>query len=210
MYGGKEVYTKADCQQRVKGRRERNVRKRTWKGNLLRGTLLQEQSVLGVEEEDGKGAVQQALVDVLHEMAYFFACTSNWQVIFVEYYADLVHETNLFLIVTIKVLILSRRNRAGEISVDLGKKAQDVGGGDWLGLGLGLGHSGGGTHVGDCIGCALADVDAQIEYTTTIIAEARGGIQAHRTGLSSGSTIMLPPPESPTPRRTNKGRTRPD
>lgn len=162
--------------------REREIRKHTWKGNLLRGTLLQEQSVLRVEEEDGKGAVQQALVDVLHEMAYFFACASNWQVIFVKYYADLIHETDLFLIVAIEVLILSRRNRAGEICVDLGEKAQDVGGRDWLRLGLGLGHGGGGTHVGDCIGCALADVDPQIHYKTTITAEARGGIQAHRTG----------------------------
>lgn len=39
------------------------------KGNLLGGALLEEQLVLVVEEEDGKGAVQETLVDVGHEMA---------------------------------------------------------------------------------------------------------------------------------------------
>lgn len=38
-------------------------------GDLLRGTLLQEKLVLVVEEKDGKGTVEKALVDVGHEMA---------------------------------------------------------------------------------------------------------------------------------------------
>lgn len=37
-----------------------------WKGNLLGGTLLEEKSIGGVEEEDGKGAVKEAGVDVGH------------------------------------------------------------------------------------------------------------------------------------------------
>lgn len=39
-------------------------------GNFLGGALLEEQLVLVVEEEDGKSAVEEALVDVGHEMAY--------------------------------------------------------------------------------------------------------------------------------------------
>lgn len=38
-------------------------------GDLLGGALLKEQFVLIVEEEDGKGTVEEALVDVGHEMA---------------------------------------------------------------------------------------------------------------------------------------------
>lgn len=38
-------------------------------GDLLGGALLEEELVLVVEEEDGKGAVEEALVDVGHEMA---------------------------------------------------------------------------------------------------------------------------------------------
>lgn len=38
-------------------------------GDLLRGALLEQQLVLVVEEEDGKGAVQESLVDVGHQVA---------------------------------------------------------------------------------------------------------------------------------------------
>lgn len=38
-------------------------------GYLLSGTLLEEQLILVVEKEDGKGAVKEALVDIGHEMA---------------------------------------------------------------------------------------------------------------------------------------------
>jgi hypothetical protein len=37
--------------------------------NLLGRSLLEEESVLGVEEEDGEGAVEEAFVDVLHQVA---------------------------------------------------------------------------------------------------------------------------------------------
>jgi len=40
-----------------------------WEGNLLRGALLKQQLVLVVEEEDGKGTVQESLVDVGHQVA---------------------------------------------------------------------------------------------------------------------------------------------
>lgn len=39
-------------------------------GDLLSGALLEEQLVLVVEEEDGKGTVQEPLVDVGHQVAY--------------------------------------------------------------------------------------------------------------------------------------------
>ena len=38
-------------------------------GDLFRGALLEQQLVLVVEEEDGEGSVEEALVDVCHEMA---------------------------------------------------------------------------------------------------------------------------------------------
>lgn len=40
-----------------------------WEGDLFRGTLLQEEFVLIVEKEYGEGSVEEALVDVGHEMA---------------------------------------------------------------------------------------------------------------------------------------------
>jgi hypothetical protein len=36
--------------------------------DLLGRSLLEEESVLGVEEEDGEGAVEESVVDVCHEM----------------------------------------------------------------------------------------------------------------------------------------------
>ena len=39
-------------------------------GDLFRGALLQEQLVLVVEEENGEGSVQEALVDVRHKVAW--------------------------------------------------------------------------------------------------------------------------------------------
>lgn len=40
-----------------------------WEGNLFSCALLEEQLVLVVEEEDGKGTVQESLVDVGHQVA---------------------------------------------------------------------------------------------------------------------------------------------
>lgn len=47
-------------------------------GDLLRGALLQEELVLVVEEEDGEGAVEEAFVDVGHEMACARRSASWW------------------------------------------------------------------------------------------------------------------------------------
>lgn len=41
-----------------------------WKCDFLRGTLLEQESVGGVEEEDGEGAVKEAGVDVGHQMTW--------------------------------------------------------------------------------------------------------------------------------------------
>lgn len=45
-------------------------------GDLLSGALLEEQLVLVVEEEDGKGTVQESLVDVGHQVAYMLEKSS--------------------------------------------------------------------------------------------------------------------------------------
>jgi len=76
------------------------------KGNLLRGALLEEKSVFRIEEEDGKGAVQQTLVDVLHQMANLLACTADGYVVLIEDDADLVHEADLLFIVAPEVFVL--------------------------------------------------------------------------------------------------------
>lgn len=39
-------------------------------GDFLGGALLQEETLVGVEEEDGEGAVEEAAVDVFHYVAY--------------------------------------------------------------------------------------------------------------------------------------------
>lgn len=39
------------------------------KGDLLSGTLLEEQTLLRVEEEDRERSVQETLVDIRHKMA---------------------------------------------------------------------------------------------------------------------------------------------
>lgn len=40
------------------------------KGNLLRRPLLQKKSILGIKKEDGESPVQEAFVDVLHQVAF--------------------------------------------------------------------------------------------------------------------------------------------
>lgn len=106
-------------------------------GNLLFGALLEEQLVLVVEEEDGEGSVEEALVDVGHEMAYswglanylfstdrfwelltdLFASSADGQVVLVQDDADLVHQADLFLVVA------GQRFRGG---IDVGEQTQHV------------------------------------------------------------------------------------
>lgn len=45
------------------------VRPHVGEGDLLGGALLQQQALVGVEEEDRKGTVKKALVDVGHQVA---------------------------------------------------------------------------------------------------------------------------------------------
>lgn len=42
---------------------------RTWECDLFCSSLLKEEPVLCIEEEDGEGAVEQSFVDVGHQMA---------------------------------------------------------------------------------------------------------------------------------------------
>lgn len=51
--------------------------------DLLGGSLLEEQAVLGVEEEDGECAVKEAFVDVLHEVANLLAGTTDRLIVLV-------------------------------------------------------------------------------------------------------------------------------
>lgn len=55
----------------VEGVRAAGVRPEIGEGDLLGGSLLQQQlSVGGPEDESGEGPVEETLVDVLHEVAY--------------------------------------------------------------------------------------------------------------------------------------------
>jgi hypothetical protein len=113
--------------------------------DLLGRSLLQEQAVLGVEEEDGERAVQEAFVDVLHEVANLLAGAANRYIVLVQDNAHLVHQTNLLFIVTSEITVLGGRGLClgGELGIDLGEEAQDV----VCVLGLSLGGGSGGTHV---------------------------------------------------------------
>lgn len=70
------------------------------KGDLFGCALLKEELVLVVEEENGKGAVEEALIDVGHEMADLLAGGTDWLVVLVEDDADLIHKTDLLLVMT--------------------------------------------------------------------------------------------------------------
>lgn len=45
-------------------------------GDFLRGALLQEKTIVGVEEEDGKGTVEETSFDVGVQMAFFILLAS--------------------------------------------------------------------------------------------------------------------------------------
>ena len=49
-----------------------------------------------MEEECAECSVEEAVVDVGHEMAGFFGRIANDLVVVVEYYTDFVHESDLF------------------------------------------------------------------------------------------------------------------
>lgn len=77
----------------------------------------------------------------------FLAGATNGEIILVENDADLIHETNLLLVVAHEVVVLSGRSGAGQGGVDLGKQAQDIFGGDLGRRGSDSGGSGS-AHLG--------------------------------------------------------------
>lgn len=133
-------------------------------GNLLGGALLQQQALVGVEEEDGKGTVKKTLVDVGHQVACtmssrlalasgpaappdrraggagrgerltgLLAGTANRPIIVVQHNANLVHQTDLLLIVALQFSALvgiaavgGGENVASQRSIDVGEESRHV------------------------------------------------------------------------------------
>jgi hypothetical protein len=102
-----------------------------------------------VEEEDAEGAVEEAVVDVGHEVAGFFGGRAERVVVGVEDDADFVHEADLFSIVAGEVVVLVGRagkggggggGGGGEVCVYFREEVEDVLGG--------YGLSAGGRHCG--------------------------------------------------------------
>lgn len=58
----------------AQGVRAAGIRPHVGEGDFLGGALLEQQAVVGVEQEDGEGAVQQAFVDVGHQVAWMTVC----------------------------------------------------------------------------------------------------------------------------------------
>lgn len=54
----------------AQGMRAACIRPHIRKGDLFGRTLLEEELILGIEEEDGEGAVEETFVDVGHEVAW--------------------------------------------------------------------------------------------------------------------------------------------
>lgn len=85
----------------------------------------------------------------------FLAGAANGEVVVVEDNADLVHETDLLLIIADEIVVVGGRSGAGQRGVDLGKQAEDIFGRDlWR-----LSDSGGGgsAHVGPTGGLRKTD-----------------------------------------------------
>ena len=75
-------------------------------GDLLARALLQQQPLgRGVEEKDGEGAVQEAVVDVRHEVAGLLRGGPDGRVVGVEDDAHLVHEADLLGVVAVEVVV---------------------------------------------------------------------------------------------------------
>ena len=82
--------------------------------------------------------MQQAFVDVGHEMARFFAGAANGYVVFVENDADFVHEPDLLFVVAGEVGIVGcGLGLVGECCVDFWEEAENVLAGRWFRLGDG-------------------------------------------------------------------------
>lgn len=169
----------------AEGVRAAGVGPHVGEGDLFRGALLEEQLVLVVEEEDGEGSVEEALVDVGHEMACragvsLSSCTArgpartellagsaNGHVVLVGHNADLVHEPDLLLIVALERI---------PARVNVGEKAENRLGGD---RGAGLGDCG--RHLGRlrCWACRDSKIEVPEGCWAELLhwrsAEAKGG-----------------------------------
>lgn len=120
-------------------------------GDFLGSALLQEETLVGVEEEDGEGTVEEAAVDVFHYVAClvsqcsmffvegiggrtsFLAGTSNRLIIVIQNDTHLIHQPHLLLIIPLKFIALarnrrrsSRENRASERSVHVREDGRHV------------------------------------------------------------------------------------
>ena len=88
--------------QRVRAAR---VGPHVWERDFLARPLLEKQLFrLGVEEEYGEGAVEEALVDVGHQVACFLGRRADGLVVVVEHYAHFVHQPDLLLVVAGQVV----------------------------------------------------------------------------------------------------------
>lgn len=125
-------------------------------GDLLGGALLEQQTLVGVEEEDGEGTVQEAFVDVGHEVTCtsritvsilasdidrslasrettwdrltgLLASAANRLVILIQDDAHLVHQTNLLLIVALQLAAVARRRLGAGGENIAGQGGVDVG-----------------------------------------------------------------------------------
>lgn len=77
-----------------------------WESDLFTRSLLQKE-LLGrrMKEEGREGTVEETLVDVRHEMAVLLGSSADGIVILIEYYAHFVHEPDLFIIITGKIVV---------------------------------------------------------------------------------------------------------
>lgn len=178
----------------------------TWESNLLGCALLQEQAVLAVKKENGECAVEQSLVDVLHQVAWrmllgmcarvaivgvvslrtdFLARASDWLVIFIQDDADFVHEADLLFIVAFEVVVLGSRCccGGGQMSVYLGKQAQNVVSSNCLRLGGGGGGSC--AHGCDC-GNGANDCEQMQAIREAAIGRVGGDWALHRPWSDCG------------------------
>lgn len=134
-----------------------------WEGDLFRRPLLQQQLLRPrVEHERRKGPVQQAPVDVGHEVAGLLGGRPQDPVVVVQHDAHLVHEPDLLLVVAREQVVVGRRRgrrserrvgrRVGghvgtdQSGVDVGEEGGDILAGD-------VGGGGGGGRRSHFCGC---------------------------------------------------------
>src|SRR5690606_6669381 len=85
--------------QRMRAARVRPIK---GKGNLLVGALLQKKLAVGVEEEDGEGAVEHPARYILVEVAVLFRARPQHAVVLVDKNELLLHQARLNGIVLLR------------------------------------------------------------------------------------------------------------